>query len=290
MSQTVELKYKPPKKKWTVGRVIWEVILFLMICCAVVPVFWGVFLSVKTNPDIMLEPFKIPEVPRWDNYTRAFQSIPYGTMLKNTFFVLLGALPLSVILCIMAAFAIGRMRIGRGRMQNALYKYFIAGIIMPGYVMLFPIYMMSVKMNVYNSLWSLILPGMGCGTCMGVMLLCANFRAIPIELDEAAIIDGCGLPRLLIQVLVPVISPSIATLTILNFLSIWNNFVTARVLINKPAQHVISQAVMYFKGEFSTDYALTMAGTMLLIIPQLIVFMSLQRYVVEGVTAGAVKA
>lgn len=278
------------KKNWTVGKVIWEIVFLLIICSFLIPVLWGFFLSLKTNQEIMLEPFSWPEMLRWDNYIRAFTGVPYLQMLKNTFLVIAAALPVSIIVEVAGAFAISRMQIGRGRMQNALYKYFIAGVILPGYVMLFPIYVMSVKLNIYNNLWGMILPGMAGGASLGVMLLSSSFRSIPRDLDEAAIMDGCGLLRLLVQVLVPVVRPAIATLTILNFLSIWNNFVMARVLLNKEELRMISQAVMYFKGEYSTDYALTMAGTMILIIPQLIVFVFLQKYIVDGVTAGAVKA
>ncbi len=277
------------RKPWTIGRTVWEIVLFLIICTALVPVLWGFFLSVKTNQEIMLDPFGLPAAPRWDNYIRAYKGVPYGRMLLNTGFAVLVAVPISIVLNVLAAFAIGRMRVGRGRMQGALYKYFIAGVILPGYVMLFPIYIMSVKLGLYNSLWSVILPAMGGGASMGMMLLCANFRAVPVELDEAAIVDGCGMMRLLVQVLVPVISPAIATLTILNFLGVWNNFVMARVLLPKEELRMISQAVMYFKDQYSTDYALTMAGTMTLVIPQLIVFTALQKYIVAGVTTGAVK-
>lgn len=282
-------KYHVSKGRRTVGRIVWEIVLFLIVLCSLVPVLWGFFLSLKTTTSIMLDPFAFPNPVRWENYVNAFNSVPYGIMLKNTFLVIIIALPVSVAVVVMAGFALGRMRIGKGRMQNAFYKYFIAGVIMPGYVMLFPIYMMSVKLNLYNNLWSVILPGMGSGACMGVMLLSANFRAVPRDLDEAAIVDGCGFWRLLIQILIPTVSPAIATITILNFLAIWNNFVMARVLLNKEEVRMISQAVMYFKGEYSTDYALTMAGTMLLVIPQLIIFCFCQKYVVEGITAGAVK-
>lgn len=284
------IKLQKPPKRFFIGNLIWEIILFLIICCSLIPVLWGFFLSLKTNQDILLNPFAWPEILHWENYTHAFSSVPYVQMIKNTFIVIVIALPVSIIVEVTGAFAISRMKIGRGRMQNGLYKYFIAGVILPGYVMLFPIYIMSVKLGIYNTLWALIFPAMAGGASMGVMLLSASFRAIPKELDEAAIVDGCGLLRLLVQILVPIVSPTIATLTILNFLSIWNNFVLARVLINDESLRVISQAVMYFKGEYSTDYALTMAGTMILILPQLCVFAFLQKYVVDGVTAGAIKA
>lgn len=278
-----------PKKKITVGSVIWNVVLLVIVLCSLVPVLWGILLSLKTNQEILLEPFNMPAKPRWENYTIAFQSVPYGTMLSNTFFVMAIALPSSLIFVIMASFGIGRMQIGRGRMQGWLYKYFIAGVILPGQVMLFPIYMMTVKMGVFDNLWGVILPNLGCGACMGIMLLSASFKAVPRDLDEAAIVDGCGMTRLLVQVLLPVVSPAVATMAILNFLGIWNSFLLARVILNSEDVRMISQAVMYFKGEYSTDYALTMAGTMILVIPQLLVFVFCQKWIVEGVTSGAVK-
>lgn len=278
-----------PKKRVSVGSVVWNIVLLVIILCSLVPVLWGILLSLKTNTEIMLEPFALPETPRWENYVNAFHGVPYGRMLKNTFFVIAIALPTSLVVVTCGAFALGRMQIGRGRMQGFLYKFFLMGIILPGQVMLFPIYMMIVKMGIFDSLWGIIVPNLACGSAMGLMLLSSAFRAIPRELDEAAIVDGCGFTRLLVQVLVPVVSPAIATLTILNFLALWNSFLLARVVLNTEEVRMISQAVMYFKGEYSTDYALTMAGTMILVIPQLAVFVACQKWIVEGVTSGAVK-
>lgn len=281
--------YKKPKKKLTAGKVVWEIVFFSIIACSLIPVLWGFLLSLKTNQEIMHSPFSLPEVLHWENYQLAAVKVPYLNMLKNTAIIMAIALPVSVMIIIMASFALSRMKVGRGRMQGLLYKYFIAGVILPGYIMLFPIYRMSVEMQVYDTLWALILPALGSGASIGIMTISTSMRAIPRELDEAAIVDGCGLMRLLWQIVVPVVMPAIATVTILNFLAIWNNFVMARVLINSEENRVISQAVLYFKGEYSTDYGLTLAGTMILIVPQLIVFTFLQKYVVSGVTSGAIK-
>ena len=288
MSQIVN-DHPANKYLYIVRKYIWELIFFIIIGCSLIPVLWGFFLSLKSNQEILLQPFSMPAMLHWDNYIRAFSSVPYASMLFNTFIVIGVALPISVFIVVLGSFAISRMQIGRGRMQNAFYKYFIAGLILPGYVMLFPLYMMSVKMNIYNTLWSVILPSITSGASLSIMLLSASFRAVPKELDEAAVMDGCGLIRILFQILVPVVMPAIATLVILNFLGIWNNFVLARVMLNKEEHRLISQAVMYFKGEYATDYALTMAGTMILVIPQVIVFMAMQKYIVRGVTAGAIK-
>ncbi|MDL2206940.1 carbohydrate ABC transporter permease [Eubacteriales bacterium OttesenSCG-928-N13] len=210
-------------------------------------------------------------------------------MIKNTLLTILVALPLNIVAVTLAGFAIGRMVVGKGRMQSAFLKYFIAGIILPSYVMLFPIYMISVKTGTYDTLWGVILPSIASGASLGVMLLSTAFKGIPRELDEAALIDGCGFYRMLLHILIPVVRPAIATVAIINFLGIWNNFALARVLLNREDVRVISLAAMYFKGEYSTDYALTMAGTMVLIIPQIIVFLFFQQYIVDGITSGAVK-
>ncbi|MFA6706638.1 MAG: carbohydrate ABC transporter permease [Sphaerochaetaceae bacterium] len=210
-------------------------------------------------------------------------------MVKNTFFVLIVAVPGAIMLSIFAAFALGRMKFGNNRLQHGVYTFFVSGVIMPTCVLILPIYLFMVKIGLYNTLWSTILTHIGWTAPMNMMIMVSGFKTIPDSLEEAAIIDGCNIWQLLFRILVPVAKPVISTSIILTFLSCWNDFPLARIMLIDPKVRTISLAAAYFKGTYSTNLALMTAGCVILIIPQLIIFTIFQRYIIDGVTAGAVK-
>lgn len=273
----------------TAGKVFGNIGLAVLVLAAAVPVLWLIYLSLKTNNEILTAPLQLPESVQWVNYVNAFNKIPFFTMIKNTFLVLGVAVPVSILFSIFAAFAIGRMRFGSGRLQSRVYSYFVCGVIMPTCVLILPIYLMMVKIGLYDSLWSTILTHIGWVAPLNMMIMVAGFKSIPDSLEEAAIIDGCSITRLLFNILIPVTKPVISTAIILTFLACWNDFPLARIMLNSPDVRTISLAAAYFKGTFSTNYALMTAGCVILIIPQLIVFAVFQKYIIDGVTAGSVK-
>lgn len=124
---------------------------------------------------------------------------------------------------------------------------------------------------------------------MNMMIMVTGFKNVPDSLEEAAIIDGCNIWQLLFRILIPVTKPVISTAFILTFLSVWNDFALAKIMLNSPEVRTLSIAAMYFKGVYSTNYALMTAGCVILILPQLLIFTIFQRYIIDGVTAGAVK-
>ena len=181
------------------------------------------------------------------------------------------------------------MRFGNGRLQHSVYSYFVCGVIMPTCVMILPIYLVMVKVGLYDTLWSTILTHIGWTAPMNMMILVAGFKNIPDSLEEAAIIDGCNIWQVLFRVLIPCAKPVISTALILTFLACWNDFPLAKIMLNSPDVRTLSIAAAYFKGMYSADYALMTAGCVILIVPQLTVFTVFQKYIINGVTAGAVK-
>ena len=263
--------------------------LFLLVFCSAVPVLWLIFLSLKTNTEILTSPLSLPESIQFVNYIEALKKVPFISMITNTVLVLLVSVPVSMLFSVFAAFALGRMRFGNGKLQTIVYSYFICGVIVPTCVMILPIYLVMVKIHLYDTLWSTILTHIGWSAPMNMLIMVTGFRNIPDELEEAAIIDGCNVWQILFRVLVPVTKPVISTAFILTFLAVWNDFPLAKIMLNSPNVRTISIAALYFKGTYSTNYALMTAGCVILIIPQLLIFAVFQRYIIDGVTAGAVK-
>ena len=155
--------------------------------------------------------------------------------------------------------------------------------------MILPIYLVMVKAGLYDTLWATILTHIGWTAPMNMMIMVAGFKNVPDSLEEAAIIDGCNIWQVLFKILLPVVKPVISTALILTFLAVWNDFPLAKIMLNSPDVRTISIAAAYFKGQFSTNYALMTAGCVILIVPQLLIFTIFQKYIIDGVTAGAVK-
>ena len=277
------------KQRKVLGKVLGNIALALLVFMAAVPVLWLIFLSTKTNTDILTNPLALPDKLHLENYVNAFNTIPFFSMIKNTALVICVAVPTALVFSIFAAFAMGRMRFGNGRLQHSVYSYFVCGVIMPTCVMILPIYLVMVKVGLYDTLWSTILTHIGWTAPMNMMILVAGFKNIPDSLEEAAIIDGCNIWQVLFKVLIPCAKPVISTALILTFLACWNDFPLAKIMLNSPEVRTLSIAAAYFKGMYSADYALMTAGCVILIVPQLTVFTVFQKYIINGVTAGAVK-
>ena len=286
---TVSKPARPGKRRLTPGKVVGNVLLLLLIIAHAVPVIWLVYLSLKTNTEIMAAPLAPPKAVQWVNYLDAFRTIPFLSMITNTAIVIIVSVPAAMLFAIFAAFAVGRMRFGNSKLQNRVYTYFVCGVIMPTCVMILPIYLVMVKLKLYDTLWSTIFTHIGWTAPMNMMILVAGFRRIPDSLEEAAVIDGCHIWQLLFRILVPIAKPVISTAFIMTFLACWNDFPLAKIMLNSPAVRTLSIAAAYFKGQFSTNYALMTAGCVILIVPQLLIFTFFQQFIIEGVTAGAVK-
>ena len=277
------------KKPLTPGKVVSNILLLLLVIVHAVPVLWLIYLSLKTNTEIMTSPLAPPRAVQWVNYLDAFRTIPFLSMITNTAIVIAVSVPAAMLFAVFAAFAVGRMRFGGGRLQNRVYTYFVCGVIMPTCVMILPIYLVMVKLKLYDTLWSTIFTHIGWTAPMNMMILVSGFRRIPDSLEEAAVIDGCNIWQLLFRILVSVAKPVISTAFIMTFLACWNDFPLAKIMLNSPAVRTLSIAAAYFKGQFSTNYALMTAGCVILIVPQLLIFTVFQQFIIEGVTAGAVK-
>jgi len=261
----------------------------LYVALTLLPLFWMLMMSFKTQQQIMMEPIKLPDSFKFTNYRGALKSAPFLMLYKNSFKIMLVALPLVMLFSLMAAFAISRVTATHPRIRNAFHSYFSLGFIVPFACMLFPVYKLVLDIGVWDSLWAVILPQIGWAAPMSVMLLVTAFNKVPSSLEEAAVLDGCTVPQMFTRVMLPMVRPTAVTIFILNFLAIWNDYMYARLVLNANNLWTVSLAAVFFKGRYSTDYGLMSAGIVLVLIPQIIVFIVLQRQIMAGVTAGAVK-
>jgi raffinose/stachyose/melibiose transport system permease protein len=177
----------------------------------------------------------------------------------------------------------------RRRFQSGIRLYLLAGLAIPIYILLFPVYRIDIALGIFGTYLSLILPYVAVTIPFNTLLLTGFLRDFPGEIEEAAIIDGAGLWRLCWSVVVPVMRPVLATLLVFNIIYVFNEYPFVSILINNPAMTTVSLAVSQFQGQYSTDYGAMMAASTIILLPQLILYAVFQKQVVAGMTMGAVK-
>lgn len=289
VEQKQEKNLKQMKQKRVLEVIFKEFLVLLIVIVALIPLVWILFLSLKSNNEIFFNPLSFPEEIQWVNYVNAFNKIPWSRMLKNTFSEMVVAVPVGMLISFFSSFAIARIRFGNDKWNNGLYTYFIAGIIIPSFVLLFPVYQLIEKMGLYDNVLALALVHIGWCAPMNTAILVTAFRGVPVVLEEAAAIDGCGIWGLLFRIYLPLMKPTMVTIFILSFLGVWNDFVLAKTLLISNDHMTISMAANLFKGLYSSDYASMTAAIVILTVPQLAVFAGLQKHIIDGITAGAVK-
>lgn len=264
-------------------------VLLFFICF---PFLWMVVMSLKTDVELFASPLSLPTVPQWENYKIAFEKIDFLLFSKNTFIIASCAVFLEVVFHFLAAFAICRLRFTSVRMrrvQGFFYYLFSAGLMIPGFIGLYPTYLMSAKLGILDTYYSIFLPYVGGAVAFNSMLLIGSLRAFPGELEDAAMIDGCSLLQLIVRVCAPITAPALATVIIWNFLGVWNEYPLAVVMINKAEMRTLSLAASLFKSQWNTSYAGLTAGLVVLLIPQLIFYAFFQKYIAADMMSGAIK-
>lgn len=277
----------PSSRRWK--RAGWYLLAYGVTLLILLPVLWVGFLSFRNSSEILNNPFSWPESWSLENYTRAFVTLDFFTLYKNTIIVAVLTIVIEIVITFMSSFALTRMVFKSKKLQNLIQLYFISGLAIPAFILIFPVYRITILLDLLNSYWSLVLPYIATSIAFNTLLFTGFLRGFPREVEEAAIIDGSGLYTLCKSIVFPIITPVVSTVFIFNILYIWNEFPFAVTLISDAAKFTISLGISQFKGAYSIDYGGTLAAGILIIVPQLIFFGVFQRFIIEGMTAGAVK-
>lgn len=282
--RSIEYKRKKKITKWLSYFVTYGITFLVMI-----PFLWMIVLSFQDNNTILTNPFSLPDSLSLDNYRRAFETLDMGLLYKNTFIISIISVFLEIIITFMSSFAISRMVFKQEKLRNGLYYFLILGLAIPPFILLYPVYRLTISLGIENTYLSLILPYIATSISFNTLLFTGYLREFPSEIEEAAIIDGCSLFKLCTKIVFPVIRPVVTAIFIFNILYIWNEFPFAVTLISDDSLMTISLVISEFKGRYSIDYGGIVAASSLFIIPQLIFFGIFQKYIIKGMTAGAVK-
>jgi multiple sugar transport system permease protein len=244
----------------------------------VVPFVWQFLTSLKTLPHAVRIPPTIVPDGRWSNYAQVFRLVPFGQQFLNTALMTAARTAGQLIFCSMAAYAFARLRFpGRG----VLFGAFLSVLMVPPQLFVIPQYEIIAGLGWLNSLPALIVPGLF--SAFGTFLLRQFFLGLPAELDEAARLDGANPLRIWWSIMLPLARPGLVALGILTALWSWNDFFWPLVVNNDPEKMTLSAGLASLQGQFTTDYPVLMAGSLLASLPVIAVFVVLQRQFVDGI-------
>ncbi len=262
------------------------VFVITIILLSVGPFLWVLISSFKSNTEILNSSLGWPDSMRFSNYVKAFQIAPLAQYYLNSVIVAIVGTIMNLIILGMAAYVIARFEF---RGKKILVGIFSLSLLIPGAAMLQPLYLTVNALGLYDKLIGLIIVYAGFGLPASLYIISSYYQTIPREMEEAASVDGAGFIRTFVSIILPIAKPGFGTAAVLQFLLCWNEFQFAITLTTGNKSRTLPLALYYFKSQFASDYGVMFAATIILIIPSIIVYMVLQKQVVSGLAAGAVK-
>lgn len=250
-----------------------------------IPFLWMLSTSLKTEREVFAQDFSfIPQTVQWGNYAQVTREVNFGRYYLNSIIVSVFTTAGQVLTSAMAAFAFARLQFpGRDK----LFLCYLATLMVPGAVLLIPNFIVMAQLRLVDTYAGLIVPSMF--TAYGTFLLRQFFLSIPRDLEDAARIDGCGYLRVFTTVVLPLSLPGLATLAIFTFLGSWQSFFWPLVITTSDDLKTLPVGLSYFNQFYGTKYTLLMAGSTMMLVPIVIVFLLGQRYFISGIRLGALK-
>lgn len=264
-----------------------HIILMIIALIQVFPLFWLFTFSLKDNSEIFGGNIAgLPQNWRFENYSTAFLQANVLQYFLNSILVTAVTILITAILAGTSAYAIERMR-WRGR--KAVMSGILLGMMVPIHAVLLPLFIVLSRAKILNSYWALIIPYVAFGLPMAVYLFTSFMASIPNEMEEAAAIDGCGIYGIFFKIILPLIRPAIATVSIFTFISSWNELMFAVTFISKTEYKTLTVGIMSMVGAYTTKWGEIGAGLMIATIPTIIIYLLLSEQVQNSLVAGAVK-
>jgi raffinose/stachyose/melibiose transport system permease protein len=262
------------------------IVLVLITLFFFYPVLLIFLSSLKTPLEIFASPFSLPKKIMFGNYLRAWEKINFGIIFSNSFIITICSIIGLIVFGSMAAYVCAR---NKSKLANIFYLIFISCIVLPFHIAMVPLVKFMSSINLSDSYFGVIIVYIAVNMSFTIFLYTGFIRNIPIELEEAAIVDGCSKYSIFRRIVFPLISPITATVAILNSLSIWNDFLIPLLLISSPEKRNIPSALLAFQGQYNNKWDLALASLILSIIPIIIFYAVLQKNIIKGITQGSIK-
>lgn len=260
------------------------VALFSITC--IFPIIWMVYSSLKTDREFSLDILKLPEKLRFENYVKAFSEGNIGSYFMNSMFNTVITVAVVLVIAFVTGYCISRFRF-KGR--TIIYYMFLSGMLIPIYALLIPIFVEFKAMGLLNKKFTLIIPYIAFALPTAVFLVESSVASVPIEVEEAACIDGSSFLNTLFKIVMPMCKPVLSTCAILTFLNTWNEFPLALVLIRSNSLKTMPIGLTNFVGAYTVNYPLMLSALVASTLPVVIVYLLFYNQIMKGMTAGAVK-
>jgi multiple sugar transport system permease protein len=283
--KALTLRQPPRTPMGSAAKIIGYLVLVLAAAVILLPFYWMVMSSLKTNNEVFTVPIQwVPEVFQWHNYVDIFAKSDMGTWLKNTLILSVAVTVLQVLTGSFAAYGFSKVRFP-GR--DVLFLVYLGTIAVPWQAYMIPQFILFSKLHLSNTLWSIVaLQAFG---AFGVFLMKQFYETIPEDLSEAARIDGLSEYGIWRRIMMPLSVPALASLTLLSFVNTWNDYLGPLIYLRSPDLWTIQLGLRTFISQYNAEYALIMAGSVISVLPIAIVFLLGQKYFVEGIATSGIK-
>lgn len=271
--------------KTSVAKLPAYLVILFFFCVTMLPILWILIGSLKSNAELMSSPFSLPEEWHFANYRKAYVVGQLGQLFLNSVFVSLLSVGFCLLFATMAAYAVSQGK----KWTVSVYVAMTAGIFLPVNSLMVPYYLIAGQFDLLNSKWALITTYTAMGFPLTLLLVYGFVRSVPKEIMESAYMDGAGFYYTYGRILIPLIRPGMATAAIFQFLLCWNEFLYALLLTSDQKVRTLQVGISLFKSQFNADFAAMFAAIVVSVIPIVIIFILLQKQVIQGLTSGALK-
>ena len=274
------------KKKVKPSTILIYAFLIFMLILYIAPLVWIAIASLKVRKEIISDPFGLPEVPQWENFSFAWVKGKMGRSMLNSLIVCVSTLLITMFFGSMAGFAIGRMK---WKLSGLVMVYIMIGLMIPVHCVLIPLYVRFSNFKLTNSLFGLVIPYVTFSLPVSVFIMSGFFRSIPNELMEAACIDGCSIYRIFFRIALPLSRTGLFVTGLMTFINNWNELLLAMIFLMDDVKKTMPVSLTRFVTPYETNYPQMFAAIVIAIIPSVIVYSLFSNQIVEGLTTGAVK-
>ena len=270
-----------------IRRRFWQyLVLTLVSLIIIVPIIMLIFGGLKTRGELASYPYTPPWPPRWENYALILSKPIFWSMLRNSLVVMILTTIGVVLISSLAAFAFARLRF---RHRSLMFNLFTLGLLFPMSIAILPEYLLLRQLGLLNNLMGVVLPQIAFGLAGNILILRNFFLSVPMELQDAAAVDGCSPLRFFWSILLPLQRPALAAVAILTMITSWNELFLPLVVLDSEHLWTLPMGTMQFVGQYVSDWSLVLAFVTLTMVPVVIFYLVAERQIVSGLTAGAIK-
>jgi N-acetylglucosamine transport system permease protein len=269
-----------------------KTLLFLIVIVYSVvvlyPMIWLLYTSFKSSAELFASAWALPSILRWQNYSNAWRDAQIGDFFWNSVLVTISTVWIQLFVGAMASYAIARYRF-RGSIP--IYYFFLAGLMFPIFLGIVPLFFLLRNLHLLDSLLGLTLVYVASGIPFTVFVMTAFFRTIPVDLEEAGLIDGCSPYGVFYRIMLPLAKPGLITVAIFTFISIWNEYILALVLVSSSYLRTLPLGIanLMMVTHYKTDWGALFAGLVVVMLPTILAYALLQERITKGITVGALK-